>query len=109
MLNISSSALIRHAHPTRLRPKIINFLRRMRVPLTGAAPALLGALVWALRTATPAPLNPSRPPRVLTADERARFIVSPELIASVDRQLMESILSTIEIQAALIPYRARSK
>eukprot|EP00965_Chrysotila_dentata_P051416 1705003-Pleurochrysis_carterae.AAC.1 len=59
--------------------------------------------------AAAAPSDLTRPPRLLTADKRTLFIVSPsELIASVDRQLMECILSKIENSAARIPYRARN-
>eukprot|EP00965_Chrysotila_dentata_P097924 3237587-Pleurochrysis_carterae.AAC.1 len=43
--------------------------------------------------------------RALTADEKDHFVVSPEQLASVDRQLMETILSTITSPATRPAYR----
>eukprot|EP00965_Chrysotila_dentata_P198911 6179087-Pleurochrysis_carterae.AAC.1 len=42
----------------------------------------------ASQTSSVAPSGTNLPPRNLTTEERARFVVSPEHIASVDRQLM---------------------
>eukprot|EP00965_Chrysotila_dentata_P201493 6180603-Pleurochrysis_carterae.AAC.1 len=53
------------------------------------------------------PPSVSAPPRSLTDAESAKFVVSPEYIDKVDRQLMESILSTIDSVTACIPYRTR--
>eukprot|EP00965_Chrysotila_dentata_P183364 6055018-Pleurochrysis_carterae.AAC.1 len=43
--------------------------------------------------------------RNLTADERDHFVIFPEQLASVDRQLMETILSTIASPATRPGYR----
>eukprot|EP00965_Chrysotila_dentata_P077548 2559197-Pleurochrysis_carterae.AAC.1 len=43
--------------------------------------------------------------RTLTADEKDHFVISPEQLASVDRQLMETILSTIISPATRPAYR----
>eukprot|EP00965_Chrysotila_dentata_P132718 4388435-Pleurochrysis_carterae.AAC.2 len=45
------------------------------------------------------PTSVSAPPRALIDAERARFVISPEHIDDVDRQLMESILNTIDSAA----------
>eukprot|EP00965_Chrysotila_dentata_P112270 3711652-Pleurochrysis_carterae.AAC.2 len=46
--------------------------------------------------------------RTLTTDEKDRFVISPEQLANVDRQLMEKILSTITLPATRPAYIARS-
>eukprot|EP00965_Chrysotila_dentata_P124640 4120421-Pleurochrysis_carterae.AAC.1 len=53
----------------------------------GAAPAAFGG-----QPPSAAPVSAVRP---LSADERDHFVISPETLANVDRQLMETILSTI--------------
>eukprot|EP00965_Chrysotila_dentata_P032335 1077713-Pleurochrysis_carterae.AAC.1 len=50
---------------------------------------------------------PSQVYRDLTASELDHFVVSPETLLNLDRQLMESILSTIESPATRATYRAR--
>eukprot|EP00965_Chrysotila_dentata_P130154 4303169-Pleurochrysis_carterae.AAC.1 len=45
--------------------------------------------------------------RPLTSDERDHFVISPEQLASVDRQLMETILSTIALPATRPAYRVQ--
>eukprot|EP00965_Chrysotila_dentata_P206432 6183533-Pleurochrysis_carterae.AAC.4 len=50
------------------------------------------------------PLQPATPVRNLTTDERNHFVISPEQLASVDRQLMESILGSITSPATRPDY-----
>eukprot|EP00965_Chrysotila_dentata_P070493 2329836-Pleurochrysis_carterae.AAC.1 len=45
--------------------------------------------------------------RNFTADERDHLVISPEQLASVDRQMMESILSTITSPATRPGYRVQ--
>eukprot|EP00965_Chrysotila_dentata_P152532 5041179-Pleurochrysis_carterae.AAC.4 len=71
-----------------------------------AAGTRSGSAVTAQPSST-TPSGPTVPTRSLTADERARFVVSPELITNVDRQFMEAVLNTMDNPAARISYRAR--
>eukprot|EP00965_Chrysotila_dentata_P155016 5122164-Pleurochrysis_carterae.AAC.2 len=84
-------------------------------PVAAAAPGVATATGPATRASTQLasaslpsqPLSVTTPPRVLTDFEHARFVVSPEHMENVDRQLMEAMLSTIDSAAARIPYRSR--
>eukprot|EP00965_Chrysotila_dentata_P113311 3744356-Pleurochrysis_carterae.AAC.2 len=51
-----------------------------------------------------APVSSVRP---LTTDEKDHFVISHEQLASVDRQLMETILSTIASPATRPAYRTQ--
>eukprot|EP00965_Chrysotila_dentata_P195885 6177250-Pleurochrysis_carterae.AAC.2 len=65
-------------------------------PATRSTPAS-AAPTSATSTAQPAStvVSSTGPVRNVTPDERDHFVISPEQLASVDRQLMESILGTI--------------
>eukprot|EP00965_Chrysotila_dentata_P001562 51227-Pleurochrysis_carterae.AAC.1 len=65
----------------------------------GAAPAAAG-----VQPPAAASVSAVRP---LSADERDHFVISPETLANVDRQLMETILSTIGLPATRPAYRAQ--
>eukprot|EP00965_Chrysotila_dentata_P131898 4360531-Pleurochrysis_carterae.AAC.1 len=45
--------------------------------------------------------------RTLTADKKEHFVISPEQLASVDKQLTETIVSTITSPATRPSYRVR--
>eukprot|EP00965_Chrysotila_dentata_P208919 6184971-Pleurochrysis_carterae.AAC.1 len=68
----------------------------------GAAPTSAGA---SCRTNRLLPIVSTV--RALTADERDHFVICPKQLASVDRQLMETILSTIASPATRPAYRAQ--
>eukprot|EP00965_Chrysotila_dentata_P135731 4487328-Pleurochrysis_carterae.AAC.1 len=61
--------------------------------------------------AQPAAAPPAQPPsqlyRDLTTAELDHYVVSPETLINLDRQLMESVPSTIESPATRAAYRAR--
>eukprot|EP00965_Chrysotila_dentata_P255046 6212081-Pleurochrysis_carterae.AAC.5 len=80
-------------------------------PLAQAAAA---AATGPATRSTPAGSTPSAAPtaaatvssvRALTTDEKDHFVISPEQLASVDRQLMETMLSTIASPATRLAYR----
>eukprot|EP00965_Chrysotila_dentata_P169221 5588670-Pleurochrysis_carterae.AAC.1 len=77
-------------------------------PATRSTPAS-AAPTSAAAAAQPvsATVSTASPVRNLTADERDHFVISPEQLASVDCQLMESILSTITSPATRPGYRTR--
>eukprot|EP00965_Chrysotila_dentata_P259870 6213711-Pleurochrysis_carterae.AAC.4 len=68
-------------------------------PATRSTPA---SAAPASAAPTAAPVSSVRP---LTPGERDHFVVSPEQLARVDRQLMESILGTITSPATRPVYR----
>eukprot|EP00965_Chrysotila_dentata_P158771 5244220-Pleurochrysis_carterae.AAC.1 len=57
-------------------------------------------------TAAPA-AAPVSSVRTLTADEKDHFVISSEQLVSVDRHLMETILSTIASPASRPAYRTQ--
>eukprot|EP00965_Chrysotila_dentata_P129996 4296826-Pleurochrysis_carterae.AAC.1 len=67
---------------------------------SGAAPAAPPA-------AAPPAATPSQVYCDLSTAELDHYVISPETLLSLDRQLMESILSTIESPATRATYRAR--
>eukprot|EP00965_Chrysotila_dentata_P084984 2805349-Pleurochrysis_carterae.AAC.2 len=56
-------------------------------------------------TAVPAAVASVSSVRALTTEEEDHFVVSPEQLASVDRQLIETILGTIASPATRPAYR----
>eukprot|EP00965_Chrysotila_dentata_P081458 2689507-Pleurochrysis_carterae.AAC.1 len=72
-------------------------------PTTRSTPA--GSTTSAAPTAA-APLSSVR---ALTTDEKDHFVISPEQLASVDWQLMETILSTIASPATRPAYRIQCR
>eukprot|EP00965_Chrysotila_dentata_P062107 2057627-Pleurochrysis_carterae.AAC.1 len=69
-------------------------------PTTRSAPA--GAAPSAAPLTAAQPVSSVRP---RTTEERDHFVISPEQLASVDRQLMETILGTITSPATRPAYR----